>query len=104
MKELHDNVIEFFSEEKTATLSLHSKKYIKRIKKIAEGRSEEVEIIENHDGTICARIPVTWIKISPPRQMSDKQREVLARGTQKLKERRIKFESDLNEAYSMDNL
>lgn len=75
MKELHDNVIEFFTEEKTATLSLHKKKYVNRIKKLAESRAEEVELAENSDGTICATIPLKWIKISPSRQLTEEQRE-----------------------------
>ena len=75
MKELHDNVIGFFTEEKTATLSLHKKKYVNRIKKLAESRPGEVELVENSDGTICATIPLKWIKISPPRQMTDEDRE-----------------------------
>lgn len=75
MKELHDNVIEFFSEEKTATLSLHKKKYVNRIKKLAESRPDEVELAENSDGTICATIPIKWIKISPSRQLTEEQRE-----------------------------
>lgn len=75
MKELHDNVIEFFTEEKTATLSLHKKKYVNRIKKLAESRPDEVELAENSDGTICATIPLKWIKISPSRQLTEEQRE-----------------------------
>lgn len=81
MKELHDNVIEFFSEERTATLSLHKKKYVNKLRKLAETRPDEVELVENRDGTICATIPVGWIKISPPRQLTDDERE----------ERRISF-------------
>ena len=75
MSELHDNVIEFFSEEKTATLSLHKKKYVNKVKKYAESRPDAVAIVENTDGTICATVPLSWIKISPPRQMTDEQRE-----------------------------
>ena len=75
MKELHDNVIEFFTEEKTATLTLHKKKYVNRIKKLAESRPDEVELAENSDGTICATIPLKWIKISPSRQLTEEQRE-----------------------------
>ena len=75
MKELHDNVIEFFTEEKIATLSLHKKKYVNRIKKLAESRPEEDELAENSDGTICETIPLKWIKISPSRQLTEEQRE-----------------------------
>ena len=75
MKEIHDKVIEFSTDENAATLLLHKKKYVNRIKKLAESRPDEVELVENSDGTICATIPLKWIKISPPRQMTDEDDE-----------------------------
>ena len=75
MKELHDNVIEFFSEEKTATLSLHKKKYVNKLRKCFESHADEMDFTQNPDGTVCATVPVSWIKISPPRKMTDEQRE-----------------------------
>ena len=75
MKELHDNVIEFFSEERTATLSLHKKKYVNKLRKYFESHADEMDFTQNPDGTVCATVPVSWIKISPPRRMTDEQRE-----------------------------
>ena len=83
MKEIHDKVIEFSTDENAATLLLHKKKYVNRIKKLAESRPDEVGLSVNADGTICATIPLKWIKISPPRQISEKQQEALTRGSQK---------------------
>lgn len=38
---------------------------------------EDVKIIiENNDGSIFAHIPINYIKISPPRKVSDEQKEV----------------------------
>ena len=75
MKELHDNVIEFATEEKTATLTLHKKKYVNRIKKLAKSRPDEVELVVKADGTISATIPRNWIVVSPTRKMTDEERE-----------------------------
>lgn len=75
MKELHDNVIEFFSEERTATLSLHRRKYISRIKKLKKLRPDEVDYVENADGTICAHVPVSWIKINPTKILTPDEQE-----------------------------
>lgn len=72
---MHENAIEFYSEDKRATLSLHKRKYVNRIKKLKKLRPDECDYVENEDGTICAHVPLTWIKISPPRQVSDEQRE-----------------------------
>lgn len=72
---LHENAIEFYTEDETATLSLHKRKYANRIKKLKKARPDECDYIENADGTICAHVPLSWVKLSPPRRMSDEARE-----------------------------
>ena len=74
-----ENVIEFITGEKTATLTIHQGKYKTRIKKLAEERPDEVKILsENKDGSILAHIPTKWIKINPPRKLSEEYKEELA--------------------------
>lgn len=47
-----------------------------KLLKLAEKNPNEVKIlVENKDGTLFAHIPVNYIKISPPRQVSEEQRE-----------------------------
>ena len=29
----------------------------------------------NEDGSICAHVPVSWLRISPPRQYTEEQRQ-----------------------------
>lgn len=42
----------------------------------AERRDDFKEFIINKDGSLYARIPKSWVKrISPPRQMSEEQRQ-----------------------------
>ena len=44
--------------------------------RLAEEHPDEVKIMaENDDGSIFAHIPVRYIKISPPKKMSDEQKE-----------------------------
>lgn len=44
--------------------------------RLAEEHPDEVKIVaENDDGSIFAHIPVRYIKISPPKKMSDEQKE-----------------------------
>ncbi len=53
--------------------------YKSRIKKLAAERPEECEIVaENQDGSLCAHIPVAWIKINPAKQLSEEQRREIA--------------------------
>lgn len=72
----NENVIEWVKDGKTATLSLTQGRTISRVMKLAKSRPEECKIIaKNKDGSICARVPVGWIKISPIREVSEKQKE-----------------------------
>ena len=77
----NENVIEFLKDESQATVTFSQGRYISRIKKFAAERPEECKIVaENKDGTICAHIPVSWIKIAPPREvkLTEEQRQALA--------------------------
>lgn len=40
---------------------------------------------ENQDGSLCARIPVAWIKINPTKQLSEEQRREIVRKIKGLK-------------------
>jgi hypothetical protein len=71
-----ENAIEFLNGDDKATVSFNKLRYIKKIKKLASSRPEEVEIVaENEDGSICAHIPVDWVKIIPKRVVSDELKE-----------------------------
>ena len=79
---MNENVIEFLRDEKTATVTFSQRKYIKKIRDLAQRFPEECIILkENEDGSILAHIPVKWIKINnsqhKPREISDEEREVL---------------------------
>jgi len=86
----NENVIEWIKDSETATLSLTQGRTITRVMKLAESRPEECRIIaENKDGSICAKVPVGWIKISPVRKASEEQREGARRRMRELRERNI---------------
>lgn len=68
MAELQENNIEWYTGDATATVSFTQRKWVNKMKKYAN-EYDEVEIAaENEDGSICAHVPVSWIKISPPRK------------------------------------
>ena len=71
-----ENGIEFLKDSDRATVSFSQGRYISKIKKLAAGHPAECEIVaENTDGSICAHIPVSWVRISPPATKSEKQLE-----------------------------
>lgn len=47
-----------------------------KLLRLAEEHPDDVKIMaENDDGSIFVHIPVRYIKISPPKKMSDEQKE-----------------------------
>ena len=79
-----ENSIEWLTNQKQVTISLSQTKYITKLKKYAQSHPDEVDYIENEDKTICAHIPLTWIKISPKKRVT---REVTPEKKKELSER-----------------
>ena len=75
-----ENMIEFISGTRTATVTFTNKKHINRIKKLYKERKDDFKyLVENQDGSVCAKIPLKWIKINPGsktgRIMTEEQKE-----------------------------
>ena len=75
-----ENMIEFISGTRTATVTFTNQKHINRIKKIYEERKDDFKYFkENTDGSVCAKIPLKWIKINAGsktgRVMTEEQKE-----------------------------
>lgn len=70
-----ENVIEWVKDENRATLSLSQRRTITRVKRLAERYPDQSFILaENEDGSLYAHIPVSWIKINPPKELTKEQR------------------------------
>lgn len=80
MANCKENIIEWVRDEKRATLTFTQGRYLSKIKKLAKTYSEECQIVaENTDGSVVAHVPVIWIKINPPRQLTEEQRKAAAK-------------------------
>lgn len=84
--ENNENMIEFISGTRSATVTFTNRKHISRIKQLHEERGDEFRYYhENKDGSVCAKLPLKWIKInagSKPgtrakREMTEEQKEAL---------------------------
>lgn len=74
-----ENVIEWVKDEKRATLSLSQRRTITKVKHLAAQYPDQCQIVvENKDGSICAHIPVSWIKFYPPKELTEEQRREIA--------------------------
>ena len=78
--EYKENVIEWVNGDEKAALTLNREKHKTRIKKLKAQYPDEVDFIINRDGSMFAHIPVSWVRISPPRKvdLTDEQKQILA--------------------------
>ena len=86
-----ENMIEFISGTRTATVTFTNQKHINRIKKLYEERKDDFKYFkENSDGSICAKLPLKWIKINAGskegRVMTEEQKEAARIRLQKARE------------------
>lgn len=60
-----ENVIEWLKGQRTCVVTFTNQKHINKIKKLYEEYKDDfVYYKENKDGSICAKIPLKWIKIN----------------------------------------
>ncbi len=96
----NENAIEWLTGERSATVTFTDRKMINKVKKLYEDRKDEFKyLVENDDGSICAKLPKKWIKINPgskpdpnkpKKQMSEEQKAKLLAGLQKYREQNKK--------------
>ena len=80
-----------YANSKLAYFSSDENKWIKRIRELNIKKPNEVKIIaqpEENDGCIYAQIPAYYLRISPKREVSDKQREAAKERMQRLVSKR----------------
>lgn len=61
-----------------AFFSSDERKWINKIRKLQQSNPDEVTILaepEKNDGCIYCQVPAHWLKLQPPRNLSDEQRE-----------------------------
>ena len=71
---MRENVIEWYTGSDTVTVTLTQQRFINKVRRLAETNADVTIEAENEDGSILAHIPVSFIKISAPRQMSEEQK------------------------------
>ena len=65
----NENCIEFLNNQHSITVSFCMQKWINKVKKLKEQHPDDVKIIaENDDGSICAKLPIKYLKLSAPKQ------------------------------------
>lgn len=86
---MNENVIEWLKGQQTVALTLTAgSKFAKKIVKYSETH-DDVDYKINKDGSVFAHVPLKWIKISPPRIMSEQQKTENAKRLQEYRSRSV---------------
>lgn len=74
-----ETIINFCEEEKTAGIYTHNKPLRRKLESLALDRPEDCRLVRvSHDGRAADYIiPKAWVKIIPPRVISEAQRAAL---------------------------
>jgi hypothetical protein len=82
-----ENCIEWLNNQHKITVSFCQEKWINKVKKLKDNYPDDVEIIAvNEDGSICAKLPAKFLKLSPPKKVSEEQRQAASERFKKLHE------------------
>lgn len=73
-----ENNIEWITGDGRAGMTLSQTKWINRLRKLHDSDPEAVGFVENSDGSVFASVPLSWVKVTPPRKMSPERKEELA--------------------------
>lgn len=72
---MNENVIEWRRGQQVVAVTLVSgSKFAKKLIRLQKTH-DDIDVKVNKDGSVFAHVPLKWIKISPPRQVSDEQKE-----------------------------
>lgn len=89
--EFRENCIEFLTGEDRATLTLTQRSMITKFMKLHRARPAETDYIQNADGSVCAHMPVSWIRFTAPMKLTNEEKErrraILAENTERAREK-----------------
>jgi hypothetical protein len=73
MSDLKETCLNHVAPDKHMTFCSSEQKWVNKISKLKDQHPNEVEIVrsaEENDGMVYAKLPLSWLKISPPRQVN----------------------------------
>lgn len=86
---MNENVIEWITGEDVIAVTLSQKKYITKVKKLAQKYPDDVKILsENKDGSIFAHLPLKFLKlyVINGKELSEEEKEMRASRLRKKRE------------------
>lgn len=81
-----ENVIEFLKGQTTATVTFSSEKWRNRLRRLRDEHPNEVDIFTDDDVYTAGHVPANWVKLNPPRTLTEEQKADLAERMRKMRE------------------
>lgn len=77
MRDEQENSVYWLTDDKTVQVTLHQRKYITKVRRMAAEHDDVRILHENKDGSIVAEMPLKCIKMSyPPKvELTEEQRK-----------------------------
>ena len=75
--DIYETVVEYVKGDSTITVSSTDKTWVNKIMKLYQDNPDEIHIVaQNPDGSVCAKFPKGYLKLSKPKKMnlSEEQR------------------------------
>lgn len=93
---MNEFAIEWTKDRNYAGVTVPSGTALKsKLMRYAQERPDEVKLIaENKDGSAFFHIPINYVKVSPPRKVSEAQREAAGERFRKMWEEKREMEED----------
>lgn len=83
-----ETIINYNNAEKEASIYTCNENMQEKIRKLAEKYPEQVKITASDNYSVTAEIPKKWVKIVPPRNLTDEQRAAAAERMKKVRYKR----------------
>ena len=93
---MNEFAIEWTKDRNYAGVTVPSGTALKsKLMRYAQERPDEVKLMaENKDGSAFFHIPISYVKVSPPRKVSEKQREAAGERFRRMWEEKREMEAD----------
>lgn len=86
MAENKENCIEWLTGQNMIVLSLTQERMINKVRKLKQKFPDEVKIKTNKDGSICAKMPLSYLKLNhterEPKELTDEEKKEIRKRLQ----------------------
>lgn len=84
-----ETIINFNAEEQVASCYTTDKSSIRKWEKLINERPDDVKIVRQYEDLLEIEVPKKWIKVRPPRQISDEQRAAASERLKAAREKKV---------------